>query len=183
MSQDISEEEQSGTRQPILDFMLQKKVPFEYVLKKVKYLPQIIDEYEDFLINDPSVASYKKNYGLMFARSLKAYLSEGLDFQNIAQISAYYKYEVVVENPFEHGIPWQVGLLQSIWHLSTDTPERQLKTDIHRQNKAAILVSLYNETKFSRLCFKTSIFSCIKKSSSNFNRNVAFRKSTEFSGL
>lgn len=151
---DINETRQNSIKQPILDYMLQSNVPLEYILKKVKHLPVIIDEYENFLLNNPFVTFDKKNYGLILARSLRAYLAEGLDFQNMDQISAYYKYEVVVENPFEHGVPWQVGLLQSIHHLQTDTPQRQLKTDIKRQNKTALLVSLYNETKFSELCFK-----------------------------
>ena len=89
-------------------------------------------------------------YKLLFLKSVKGYLDSGLEFNNVAQCSEFYR-NVTLGEVTE--VPWFVGILLSTPHLS-DSPDlvRHAPTDL--QQSAAILGSVYNETRFTELCFK-----------------------------
>jgi len=87
-------------------------------------------------------------YQFTFVKCLKEYLDSGQRFNDIEQINEFAKNVKVSD-----GIPWFIGLLQSLWHLKNDSS--QVQQIRKREQSVAILVSIYNETKFAELCFKS----------------------------
>ncbi len=89
-------------------------------------------------------------YKLLFIRSIKGYLDSGLEINSSEQY-VYFYHKVTVKDVTE--VPWFVGILLSIHHLNDEPGLSRHDMMVWRQT-AAILVSLYNETRFSELCFK-----------------------------
>jgi hypothetical protein len=93
----------------------------------------------------------KRNfYKLLFIKSIKGYLDSGIEINDPQQYADFY-HKVELKELTE--VPWFVGILLSILHLSDEPGLPQPDMMVWRQS-AAILVSLYNETRFSELCFK-----------------------------
>jgi hypothetical protein len=89
-------------------------------------------------------------YKILFLKSVKGYLDSGLRFENEGHCVSFYSSVRFQQVP---PVPWYVGVILSVPHLN-DNP------DFFRLNLAqlrplcAILVSVYNETRFTELCFK-----------------------------
>ena len=99
-------------------------------------------------------------YKLLFLKSVKGYLDSVLEFNNVAQCSDFYRNVTLpapgvaqAQVPEVTEVPWFVGILLSIPHLN-DSPDLVRHTPTDWQQSAAILVSVYNETRFTELCFK-----------------------------
>ena len=108
-------------------------------------------------------------YKPLFLKSVKGYLNSGLEFNNVEQCSEFYR-NVTLGQVTD--VPWFVGILLSVPHLS-DNPDlvRHAPTDL--QQSAAILVSVYNETRFTELCFKA-----VRKFTNFHYRLIAVNNST-----
>ena len=89
-------------------------------------------------------------YQHMFLEGLKRYLDCGTRLRSYEQVKDFAGQIEVGE-----GIPWFVGLLQSLWHLRQDTLEQIEKKGPVPEEVVGVLVSIYNETRFAELCLKS----------------------------
>ena len=71
-------------------------------------------------------------------------------------------------------VPWFISLLQSRWHLVKDDRSFVQKIPTDFQQSSAILVSIYNETRFAEICFKA-----VRKFTTFPYHLVAINNSTE----
>ncbi len=126
---------------------------------------QLHPEVETYL---NAVTEQQSNcYQFTFIKCLKAYLDSALAFKDADQITQFAK-KIEVGN----SVPWFLGFLQSLWHLKNDHPQiRQIEP---KEQSVAILVSVFNETKFTELCFRS-----IKKLAGFPNHIVAVNNSTK----
>lgn len=90
-------------------------------------------------------------YRLMFLRCLEKYLDSGIEFKDRAEISEFYR-NTILQTTEE--VPWFVGLMQSYIHLKTDTPFKSAGDTSQKAGLAGILVSLFNERRFTELCLR-----------------------------
>ena len=125
---------------------------------------QLRSEIEAYL--SQTTEQEANRYQWTFVKCLKAYLDARLMFRDAEQITEFAKNIEANE-----GVPWFIGFLQSLWHLKNDYPQiRQIK---EREQAVAILVSVYNETKFTELCLRS-----IRKLGGFPNHIVAVNNST-----
>lgn len=87
-------------------------------------------------------------YQYMFLKGLMDYFNSGYKLNCTEDIA---KFSKQVET--NGRIPWLVGLLQGLLHLLTDP--RSVKKEIDREESMIVLVSVFNDTRFSELCFKS----------------------------
>jgi|GEM_PF-3900470 len=89
-------------------------------------------------------------YERLLAESLREYLDSQISLGTVEQAKDY------VSGIHLDGskAPWIVSLLQSIWHLKEDAPQAAPLPE-KLADKAAVLVSLYNETRFCELALKS----------------------------
>ena len=116
-----------------------------FIVNKNRQLFEDEIKHIDFTITDDCNV-----YKLLFLKSVKGYLDSGLEFNNITQCNDFYR-SVTLGQLTE--VPWFVGIFLSVPHLN-DSPDLVRHTPTNRQQSAAILVSVYNETRFTELCFK-----------------------------
>jgi len=109
-------------------------------------------------------------YQRLFLKSLDSYLHSGHSFESVDDISRFYKN--VLLDGIDH-VPWSVGILQSYWHLHHDAKEYQVPTCC-RTDRVAVLVSVYNECKFTEVCLKA-----IRKYSGIYAYIVVINNSTD----
>jgi biotin operon repressor len=105
-------------------------------------------------------------YKLLFLRSIKGYLDSGLEFNNVDQCNDFYQNVTLPALPcllsqtakgiaqaHVREVPWFVGIVLSVPHLKYSSSSVR-HTPADWQQSAVILVSVYNETRFTELCFK-----------------------------
>lgn len=123
---------------------------FQAVLIDRSLSKSSIEQYLSLVKKDDS-----NFYKLLFLESLKGHLDSGVRFRNIDQICDFYAKAVA---SFTLGqtpqIPWFLSIFQSIRHLKNDRKAIIENIPTALQQSSAILVSVYNETRFAELCFK-----------------------------
>ena len=87
-------------------------------------------------------------YQFTFVKCLREYLESNWRFKRTKQINKFAGNIKVGD-----GVPWFIGLLQSLWHLKNDSGEAHQVRE--KEQTAAILVSVYNEIKFTELCLRS----------------------------
>jgi hypothetical protein len=108
-------------------------------------------------------------YKLMFLKSIKCYLDSGFEFDGEEECVNFFGNVEFEEVP---PIPWYVGIILSLAHIKDDTAVvSRVSGDF--QPDCAILVSVYNESRFTELCFKS-----IRKFTTFPNRIIAVNNST-----
>jgi glycosyltransferase involved in cell wall biosynthesis len=93
----------------------------------------------------PVTADY---YPSRFIACLRQYLDSDLVFQDIEQVRKYARTLEVGQE-----VPWFLGLMQSLWHLRHDSVSRAVARPF--QTGVAVLVPVFNETRFTELCLKS----------------------------
>lgn len=89
-------------------------------------------------------------YQHMFLEGLGRYLDSSTRLTSYEQIRDFAGKVQVAE-----GVPWFVGLLQSLWRFRKDGLDHIEKPSRSRQEAVGILVCIYNETRFAELCLKS----------------------------
>jgi len=87
-------------------------------------------------------------YQFQFITCLQQYLDSDLAFTDIDQVREY-AWTIEVKDQ----VPWFLGLMQSLWHLGHDSCP-PATTGTYRCG-VAVLVTVFNETRFAELCLKS----------------------------
>jgi hypothetical protein len=114
------------------------------------------NKYKDVLKNETKYLNLEAKdspdlYKILFLKSIKEYFDSGLEFQSESQCISFYKNQGIVGQV--PPLPWYIAIILSISHLDDNPCNIEYKPQ-ELQQACAILVSVYNETRFTELCFK-----------------------------
>jgi hypothetical protein len=134
-------------------------------IKQREVVTQAIDRY----LAVPGRGTF---YGRQFLQSLQDCLKSPRFFEinDISQIVQFYQ-DVRVDNL--DGVPWYVGLMQSLRHLNHDRKDYRAP-QCPRTDKVAVLISVFNECTFTGVCLKA-----LRKYSGSIAYIVVINNSTD----
>jgi glycosyltransferase involved in cell wall biosynthesis len=120
---------------------------FLFIKEHATVIDEELNEYLNY-IKTVSPSQYAK----LYACSLKAYLDSGMMFANHKEAGEY-----ASSLAYESGqSPWIITLMQSLWHLRNDPRDPAAAKPIAiTDQRVAVLVSVFNETRFCELAFKS----------------------------